>query len=42
VQAGSAHWELHCRDHGLQPDARMPSDNPAGGGATPPSTFFSE
>uniref|UniRef100_A0A8P0TDK6 Tubulin/FtsZ GTPase domain-containing protein n=1 Tax=Canis lupus familiaris TaxID=9615 RepID=A0A8P0TDK6_CANLF len=42
VQIGNACWELYCREHGIQPDAQMPSDKTTGGGDDSFNTLFSE
>ncbi|KAF6148561.1 hypothetical protein GIB67_042520 [Kingdonia uniflora] len=39
---GNACWELHCLEHGIQPDGQMPSDKTVGGGDDAFNTFFSK
>ncbi|XP_054857090.1 tubulin alpha-1C chain-like [Eublepharis macularius] len=42
-QRGSnACWELHCFEHGIQPEVQMPSDKTIGGEDRITDTFFSE
>ena len=43
VQTGGAFWELHCLEHGIQPDGLKLSDHKIlGGGDDCFNTFFSE
>ncbi|KAL3172122.1 hypothetical protein MRX96_013267 [Rhipicephalus microplus] len=42
VQSGNAQWELHCLEHGVQPDGQTLSDKTIGGGDDSLNTFLSE